>query len=381
MNLRNALIYAINIPLYYFSRIVPKDNNIWVFGAWWGKKYLDNSKYLFEHVNKNYPEIRAVWLSNDKETIDLVRSKGYEAYYTYGFKGYYYSMRSVIGIMSNGGDLNTFIPPYYLINLWHGTPLKKISYDDKFEKGPPKILKLFPFFRYVEHFDLAIASSTAEKLSLMSAFRMNLENVVVTGLPRNDVFYGASEKNNNKKIIYLPTHRDKGNSNISSLFIDKLEDINKSLSEKDVELHIKLHFCHLGTITGKNYSHIKFICDSDIEQDIYTVINKYDMLITDYSSIYFDYLLSDKPIIFAPFDYDEYISKDRELYYNYNDVTPGPKCNDWNEVLVWITKFYENPDYYSNERRSVKNRFQQYQDGKNCERVYNKIISLIKNKN
>jgi CDP-glycerol glycerophosphotransferase (TagB/SpsB family) len=126
----------------------------------------------------------------------------------------------------------------------------------------------------------------------------------------------------------------------------------------------------------KNYSNIKAVHDKDIEQDIYSVVPDYDILITDYSSIFFDYLLSDNPIIFAPFDYEKYITKDRELYYDYDEVTPGPKCKNWEEVLEWIVKFKENPNLFKKEREEVKNRFHKYHDGKNCERVYEEIIKL-----
>jgi CDP-glycerol glycerophosphotransferase (TagB/SpsB family) len=127
------------------------------------------------------------------------------------------------------------------------------------------------------------------------------------------------------------------------------------------------------------YPNIKIIKDCEIEQDIYTIINQFDILITDYSSIYFDFLLADKPIIFAPFDYEEYITKDRELYYNYNEVTPGPKCRNWDEVLDWIVKFKENPKLFKEEREKIKKMFHKYQDGKNCERVFNEILNLDKN--
>ena len=114
----------------------------------------------------------------------------------------------------------------------------------------------------------------------------------------------------------------------------------------------------------------------DINQDIYSVINNFDLLITDYSSIYFDYLLSDNPIIFAPFDYDHFIGNQREFYYDYDEVTPGPKCKNWDEVLEWIVKFKDNSMLYSAERKNIKDKFHKYQDGNSCKRVYEKILMI-----
>ena len=112
------------------------------------------------------------------------------------------------------------------------------------------------------------------------------------------------------------------------------------------------------------------------EVDVAEILPNTDILITDYSSVFFDFLLTNRPIIFAPFDYEKYITKDRELYYDYDEVTPGPKCKNWEEVLEWIVKFKENPNLFKEEREEVKNRFHKYQDGRNCERVFNEIIKL-----
>jgi len=111
--------------------------------------------------------------------------------------------------------------------------------------------------------------------------------------------------------------------------------------------------------------------------DTYELLARTHILIADYSSVYFDFLLTEKPIIFAPFDYENYIKNDREFYYDYDEVTPGPKCKDWDDVLDWIAKFTKNPSLFLQERIAMKNRFHQYQDGQNCKRVYEKITELV----
>jgi CDP-glycerol glycerophosphotransferase len=94
--------------------------------------------------------------------------------------------------------------------------------------------------------------------------------------------------------------------------------------------------------------YIQFL-ESKIELN--EIIQDYSIVISDFSGLYIDYLLTNRPIIFAPFDYEKYITKDRELYYNYNKVTLGPKCKNWDEVLEWIIKFKANPKLY---KKSVK---------------------------
>ena len=118
---------------------------------------------------------------------------------------------------------------------------------------------------------------------------------------------------------------------------------------------------------------ITFLDDIDITE----YLNNVDMLITDYSSVYFDFLKTGKPIIFAPFDIDDYLRKDRELYYPYSEVTPGPSCKNWDDVLKWISTFYNNTSLYLNERECIGKKFIKYHDFENCNRIFTAIKDII----
>ncbi|MCR9583669.1 CDP-glycerol glycerophosphotransferase family protein, partial [Vibrio alginolyticus] len=102
-------------------------------------------------------------------------------------------------------------------------------------------------------------------------------------------------------------------------------------------------------------------------------LNNYDVLITDYSSVYIDYLLTDKPIIFVNGDIDSYLTEDRELYYDYNSVTPGIKCSTWNDVISAIEIIKTRGDTYHAERQKVRDCFHFYYDGNSSQRVFNCI--------
>jgi len=171
----------------------------------------------------------------------------------------------------------------------------------------------------------------------------------------------------------MPTHRKEGKGELSELISLDFYKFNHSLKSLNTKLFIKLHYFHLKTHTFENLSHIYFITDEDIDQDIYTVLNKFDIMITDYSSVHFDFLLTQNPIIFAPFDKEKYLKNDREFYFNYNEVTPGPHANNWEEILEYIEKFIHNPKLYEKERLKVMNRFNIFTDSKNCQRVFSAI--------
>ncbi|MDP2836341.1 MAG: CDP-glycerol glycerophosphotransferase family protein [Methanobacteriaceae archaeon] len=383
--------------MYIFSYLIPKKDDLWIFGAWYGEKYADNSKYLFEYVSDNHPEIRAVWLTKNKHTLNSITKKGYESHLTYSLKGLYLSLRAKINIISaNTNDLNPFVMSRTrIINLWHGISLKNNMFNDKiflnYYDEYRFIFKVFPFLKKDwDPQNLYMVSSKQDCIERSSAFNASRDKIKITGQPRTDVFYKTSKnvpisnllgslKSKGFKIgIYMPTQRDTGKSNISFLFRE-LDKLDYQLDDKNIFLLIKLHFHHLNNFKYNDFKfrNIKFLDDDDIDQDIYNILTSSDFLITDYSSVYFDYLLLDKPIIFEPFDMEDYTKNDRGFIYEYNDFTPGPKVENWQNMIKCIDESINFPDKYKKERKHIKNIFHQYNDGKNCERVFHEILDEL----
>jgi len=400
------LVYIPCVPIYLLSCIVPRKNNIWVFGAWFGNKFADNSKYLFMYINNNQPHIRPIWLSKNNQVLQELKENGYECYHAFSFKGCYFSLLAKVAIVSTGSrDVNRFlIGGAKIIQLWHGTPLKKIGFDDKitFLKNQDKIL--CRFYTYIgksilpalkEKCDLYIASSSEVRIKMGTAFEVKSEKILVTGYPRNDILfedelnYYPNDSNYLNRItseygckyifIYLPTHRSEGRKDANLLEPYGFDTISmqKLLEDLDAILIIKAHFynskiCWQDDLVNR----IIIPSDNDIP-DIYPILKRSDVLITDYSSVYFDFLLLNRPIIFTPFDLKEYIEEDRELYYDYNSITPGPKASDWKEVMQFMKMSIKNPNRHQTERIKINECFNKYMDNNNSERVYQQIIKLL----
>ena len=364
------LVYVINIPLYYISYFLPKNKNVWIFGAWFGEKYDDNSKALFEFVNKHDEKIAAIWLTQSKTVFNELKKKDLNVYYTYSLFGYYYSAIARYVFVSTGmHDVNRFVSSNNTkVQLWHGTPLKKIMNDDKLVvvKKRSHILKqIFIPFDIITY-EYLLSSSENINSNLISAFGNKFKNIIVKGYPRNDMLFGV---NNKEKIItFLPTHRGEGEGGIQNIFqsFDSNE-FDGFLEKRSCKLLIKPHFYDLNNITLDRTAHINILKE---DVDLYQLLSKTDILITDYSSVYFDFLLLNKPIIFTPFDLKEYINKDRQLYYDYNEVTPGPKCKKWEEVLIEIDKILKGKDEYKAERKEANDFFNKYKDDNSSKRVY-----------
>lgn len=385
--------------MWLATTILPKDKRLWIFGAWWGDAYADNSKYLFEYVNRNHREIRAVWLTKNKAAYDLVKNRGFEVHMVHSIRGFLLRVFSRVWVMSSGMlDFNSYhgwpIGRVKIVQLWHGTPFKTLGYVDPHRNSLDRRARLsplhvLPFNLQVSQDDLYIATSEEVRSKIAIVFRVSAEKVQITGYPRTDVLFARDKpevpmtdllhklKQTFTLAIYMPTERQRGNTSLSFLLND-LKSVNSRLAELKVILLVKLHFAHLGELDSLDGSlnNVLFIKDEDIDQDIYTILSETDLLITDYSSIYFDYLLLNKPIIFAPFDIESYTS-DRSFYYGYFDVTPGPKAQNWDEVIECIEAIVRKSDMYEDQRLKVGGIFNAYHDGNSSQRVYQAIMAEL----
>lgn len=366
--------------IYFFSCLIPKNQNVWIFGSWGGEKYSDNSKYLFEYINENHPEIRAIWIVKNREVKKVLQKKNYEVYTKNSLKSVLVSLRAGVCIVtvSVSRDLNLYFGPNTkIVQLWHGTPLKKILLDARPPSMKLKLLKiLFPFLK--EDISILIASSEEIRENLATAFDIGLEKIKVTGYPRNDGLFFKEEmkSNNSKKGVYLPTFRNEYDFNIFKNNFN-FEIVENTLQRLDTHLYLQLHPLDNPSTKFKRLllsSEFIHIIEFD---DIYSNLKDFDFLITDYSSIFFDFLLLERPIIFAPFDLEIYLEKERDLYYDYNSITPGPKAKDWNELLYLIEESIDNPEKYSKDILRTKKMFNKYDDGKSSQRVFNEIKMIL----
>ncbi|RLA52284.1 MAG: hypothetical protein DRR42_08000 [Gammaproteobacteria bacterium] len=388
-----------NLLVFYSSYFTKKDKNIWVFGAIRGQKYADNAKYLFEYVNQ-HTDIQAIWISKNHAVVDELVSKGFQAYFERSREALHYAKRAKIAVITHRGNRKTSDLPFQafskktkIIQLWHGIPLKKIAYDDtlfsfRHDEHSCKwkikqLLKklLFPFLNYVNDPALILALSDESRSIFARAFRMPEKKVIVTGYPRNDVLLThttARENQTIKNVIYMPTFRGAEHSNLD-LFLQcgfDVEKLDLFLRNKKMNFYIKLHV--FNRPTGQLLQQLaKATNISFLEHDnIYEILEKYDLLITDYSSVYLDYLLLNRPIIFAPFHHDNYVKQDRGFYFNYDDVTPGPKVKNWDEIMEQLCIFSEDTTCFAKERSAIKDRFHYFQDNQSTRRVYEAVADI-----
>lgn len=348
----------------YLSMLMPRNKKLCVFGAWLGERFADNSKQLFIEAcdRKN---LRAVWITKSESVLKEIHDMGYEAYMWGTPKAVWTQLRAGYAIVSNGiSDLeHTFLGRSVIIDLWHGIPLKKVVYDNKYEKdwdSPKQKLrdKLINVPLGKMYF---VAPSEMFIPIYQSAFRRKREQIICLGQPRSDIFFADNKPDkyfpDKKIILYCPTHRNEGAEKIELSKIFDLERLEKFLDESGYYFVIKKHFYHRMEVENlEAYPHIIDITNEDM--DIQRLIMETEILITDYSSIYIDYLLLDSPLLFYCYDYEHYLANDREMYFEYEDVTPGVKAKFFDELLGQLKEVTVNGDSYGKEdRERVKNMF------------------------
>ena len=370
--------------LEHFGQIRP-DSHIWLFSSTDNSHYNYNSRYLFEYVKENLPEITPLFVINDPELRNSLSSK-------YG-KQYFIETESIQGIrqaLSAGVWFTSAGLPAYgtglhkkrlIINLWHGVPLKKIALLDPNLKKAARIY----FKKIFSENYTCILTTSHELIPLMArSFAVSKDKIKVWGQPRND---GLFQKNDcreilgqlfpdlpeyTKTVLYAPTFRDYGQVQLFPFKDFDQEQLEAFLEEKNMLLFIRTHVAEQGSAAPYLGKRIRFLGNEQAE-DVTGILNIFDCLITDYSSIYIDYLLTDKPMIFLPYDRQQYLDG-RGMNFDYDDVTPGPKPETFNDFLDALSP---KEDFWKSERTRVNRLFNEIQHPCAAD-ICNKVLKMIR---
>ena len=369
--------------LEHFGQIRP-DSHIWLFSSTDNSHYNYNSRYLFEYVKENLPEITPLFVINDPELRNSLSSK-------YG-KQYFIETESIQGIrqaLSAGVWFTSAGLPAYgtglhkkrlIINLWHGVPLKKIALLDPNLKKAARIY----FKKIFSENYTCILTTSHELIPLMArSFAVSEDKIKVWGQPRND---GLFQKNDcreilgqlfpdlpeyTKTVLYAPTFRDYGQVQLFPFKDFDQKQLEAFLDEKNMLLFIRTHVAEQGSAAPYLGKRIRFLGNEQAE-DVTGILNIFDWLITDYSSIYIDYLLTDKPMIFLPYDRQQYLDG-RGMNFDYDDVTPGPKPETFNDFLDALSP---KEDFWKSERTRVNRLFNEIQHPCAAD-ICNKVLKMI----
>jgi len=390
--MRKTLAGLFGLPSWHLQKFHKRDPKTWVFGSWDGLRYSDNSRALFEYVVQHNPEISSWWCTRSQEIYDVLQKRGLPVLLMCSQEGILTMKNAGYAFFSKGPD--DVDPKYlngaYLINLWHGMPLKQVGADAMAFIRPNTLWKktktairrwLVP--QEFLHFQ-TLSLGSFHTPHLMSAFESPREDILEFGLPRNDKFFQDTQEqyirlidekfDHPTKVLYLPTHRDAciQAGKAFNPFEDEnfdFQSLNEVLERRNIVLIYKGHFYDMAS-KGFSSDRIWMVSDDDYD-DLYTFIKDVDILLTDYSSIYFDFLLCRKPIILFPFDLQSYVAYSRPFYFDYDELE-AVKCHTWKELADCLDyQTYRVPSH------DEIMKFVNCPDGNACERLVKYLLERM----
>ena len=271
------------------------------------------------------------------------------------------------------------------LQTWHGTPLKKLGFDIECE-GPEK-QAFGNLYKESQNWDYFLADNDYGAEKLVNAFRFK-KTLIKEGYPINDIFYNDKIKDaaverlhkdypaieGKKVIVYAPTWRDLQGDYVRGYDFElpfNVEQLYEKFGDEYVVL-VKLHHLIADSLEIDD-KYKNFLLNVSGEEDIMQLLCIADILITDYSSVFYDFASAKKPILFYAYDLDEYINETRGLYVGM-DTLPGPILQD-NESLVNAIENIEQYDYeHDSKLRDFCDEMAKYCDGHSCEKVLNIVL-------
>ena len=347
--------------------IFPKDDNLVLFSAWFGKKYQDSSRYVYEYCLA-HNEFNVYWYAADKVLYSKLKAEGKPVVYAKSLEGIWKQIRAKMLVSSiQLADFNHFfLKKCIYLDLGHGMPIKQSGYEQ------PDVTQRYINYEKLLRKDISFymcESSTTSMHIISRAFRISPKNIVFCNKPRTDVLYDPSLragknkivdqlKGDKKAIVYMPTHRSGGAVRINTCELMDMDTIQKLAEEYNFVFLIKKHFYHRNEKDDVDkYPNIFDITDQDIDPQ--TLVYQADALISDYSASYIDYLLLDRPIIFFTYDIDEFLKTERNLYFKFSENHAGAKAvtkEELNDAIRNVCKDWKDPEH-AEGRRAARLRY------------------------
>lgn len=365
-------------------RLIPCEKNMVLFISFHGRGYSDNPKAIYEYLRKQNSDLKYIWaIKNHKQKNIQIEGAKVIEYFSIPY--FYYLARSKYWVV------NCKLPTYILkkenqvyLQTWHGTPLKRLAHDivldnkdTTFYRSKMSAEEMYNTYdEDVRKYNYMISPNPYSTKVFKSAFRINEERLIETGYPRNDILVNSTNDQivrikeklglpkDKKVLLYAPTWRD--NSYVIEGYTFKLQvDFRKwqeALGEEYVVV-FKPHYLIINDFDIKAFE--GFVYEASATSDIAELYLISDLLITDYSSVFFDYAILNRPMYFYMFDLDEYASELRGFYFDIYETLPGPIVQNENDLLAQI----KNSNFDYDRLKKFNQEFNEFHDGQCAKKV------------
>ena len=367
------------------------------FEVYDGRNYTCSPKAIYEKMltMKKFKDFKFIWAFNDPSKHDVMKDKrlvivktNTKDYYKYISSSKYWIVNSIMDecITKKKGQV--------YVQCWHGTPLKRLRYDIEVNGA---VLNTIEEIRKrndrdAVKFDYFISPSKYCTEKFTSAFNLvalgKKDIIIEEGYPRNDSLFNRNKKEvdkikdklgipKDKKVIcYLPTFRD--NQHTSGVGYTYNLAINfdslKKRFGKDYVILFKPHYFIANKIDLSKYKNFVYnVANYDEINDIYLAS---DLLITDYSSVFFDYANLNRPVMFYMYDFDDYKNNLRDFYISLDEL-PGPIAKTQKELEDYIVNIDKSISKHKKTYDKFNDKYNYLDDGNASERVIRVIFKDI----
>ena len=391
---RKSYILLKKLKYLRYKLFYKMDDKVIFFEAFGGRNYTCSPKAIYEKIltMKEFKDFKFVWAFVDPSKHDVLNDKrltivktNSKDYYKYLSIAKYWIVNSIIdeGIIKKKNQV--------YVQCWHGTPLKKLRYDIEVNGA---VLNTIEEIRKrndrdARKFDYFISPSKYCTEKFTSAFTLKAlgkENIIIEkGYPRNDFLFNKTKKDvdsikkklglplDKKVIFYLPTFRDNQHTSgvgyTYNLAID-FDSLKKKFS-KDYVILFSPHYFIANSIDLSKYKGFVFnVARYDEINELYLVS---DIIMTDYSSVFFDFANLKRPMLFYMYDFDDYQNNLRDFYISLDEL-PGPISKTQDELennLKNIDSIFKD---YKGKYEKFNKKYNYLDDGNASERVIKVIF-------
>ena len=348
-----------------------------------GKFYSDSPKYLYEYLYNTYgDEYDYVWILNDRNVEIPGNPKIVKRF---SLQYYKELARSKFWVTNGRQPLRLYKrDSQEIISTWHGTPLKKLGLDiGNVYTRNANIKK--DYIKVSNRWDYLISPNEYTTNILRSSFGYQ-GKILETGYPRNDILYNATEEQvsqikidlnlpeDKKIILYAPTWRDDEYYDAGKMHFElklEMDKLQEALGDEYILL-VRTHYFVADKMNLESYKGFAF--DVSKYDDIAELYLISDILITDYSSVFFDFANLRRPILFYTYDLEKYENVLRGFYIDIHSEVPGPLLKTTDEVIDSIIHIEDLKEEYASKYDEFYDRFCGIEDGNASKRIIDEIM-------
>lgn len=356
--MKNFIKNAVILFYKVLTKVLPVRKNVIVFCSNLGRNYTGNPRFIYENMVERNLDTKylCIWFFNEPDKIPII---GHGRRIKYQRIKYLYYM-AVAGIWVFDCRQPSFLikkKSVKYIQTWHGTPLKKLALDlEDISMAGEESLEEYKrnFKENTKTWDYLISQNKFSTETFRRAFDYH-NTILEIGYPRNDILINSNNAetiskikykwnlpNDKKIILYAPTWRDDEFYGLANYKFNPNIDFNLLKNELSNEfiMIVKYHYLVKDEIDWSSYK--GFIYNFDNSYDISELYLISDMLITDYSSVMFDYSLLKRPMFFYAYDLDNYKNNLRGFYFDFMVEAPGPISQTTQQLINDIFSYDSN---------------------------------------